>query len=312
VLDVATGKAALAGARNAQFPDVGPHGETVYESAAYVANLNLLDVDDPRRPPQPLWPSARYSNYPQFSPDGQRLVFLSNRDNVASIFVGTPGGDMHRLPLPADYVFAQPHWSHDGRALYAVRGSVDATDTTQRAVRIDLQSGRIDVLAAMGDQVGDVRETDDGQSLYFGVASGPLMQLWRAPLAEPAKRERLPLPLVDAFDLNGSTLAYSEPRVRDITVCALPALVCAPAGLPRMAKERMGWALAANAVWVGDTDEVRGELLRFDLRRHEVTARLPHAPSAIGPNLAIAPDQRRAVISRAERPAIDLMLAPAG
>jgi len=42
-----------------------------------------------------------------------------------------------------------------------------------------------------------------------------------------------------------------------------------------------------------------------------VTARLPHVPSAIGPNLAIAPDQRHAIISRAEPPAIDLMLAPA-
>jgi hypothetical protein len=54
-----------------------------------------------------------------------------------------------------------------------------------------------------------------------------------------------------------------------------------------------------------------GELVRFDLARGEVTARLPYVPSAIGPNLAIAPDQRHAIISREERPAIDLMLVPA-
>ena len=73
----------------------------------------------------------------------------------------------------------------------------------------------------------------------------------------------------------------------------------------------MGWALAADALWISDTDETSGELLRFDLARRAVNAHLPHAPSAIGPNLAIAPDERHAVISRAEPPAIDLMLAPA-
>jgi hypothetical protein len=31
------------------------------------------------------------------------------------------------------------------------------------------------------------------------------MQLWRAPVAEPEQRERLPLPLVETFDLAGRT-----------------------------------------------------------------------------------------------------------
>jgi DNA-binding winged helix-turn-helix (wHTH) protein/Tol biopolymer transport system component len=311
VLDIATGKSALAGARNAQFPDVGPHGEIVYESAAYQANLQLLDVADPAAPTRALWPSAKYTNYPRYSPDGERVVFLSNRDNTASIFVGTPGGAMHRVPLPANHVFAQAHWSHDGRALYAIRGSADATDPVQQAVTIDPQSGRVDVLEALGDRVSEVRDTDDGTTLYFGVVSGPLMQLWRAPAAQPAQRERLPLPLVDAFDLDGRTLAYSQPRVAQITLCELPDLHCAPAGLPPLHRRRTSWALARNALWLADSDGMSGELLRFDLARHEVTARLPHVPSAIGPNLAIAPDQRHAIISRAEPPAIDLMLAPA-
>lgn len=311
MLDIAKGKSVLAGGRNAQFPDVGPHGELVYESATYIANLQLLDTDDPAQPPRPLWPATRYTNYPEYSPDGQRLAFLSNRDNVSSLFVGAPGGGMQRLPLPADHVFARPHWSHDGRALYAVRSSDDALDPNQQGVRIDPQTGRADVIDALGDRVADVRDTDDGATLYFATVSGPLMQLWRAPVAQPAQRERLPLPLVETFDLVGRTLAYSEPNVADITVCTLPDLRCAGAGLPMASKQRMGWALAADALWVSDTDETAGELLRFDLSRREVTARLPYAPTAIGPNLAIAPDQRHAVISRAERPAIDLMLAPA-
>jgi len=61
----------------------------------------------------------------------------------------------------------------------------------------------------------------------FATASGPLMQLWRAPVAEPEQRERLPLPLVETFDLAGRTLACSEPNVTDITVCTRRDLRCA-------------------------------------------------------------------------------------
>jgi hypothetical protein len=307
VLDLATGAVTLAGARGAQFPDVGPQGDIVYEAASYQANLQLLDTADPAAPPKVLWPSARYSNYPQFSPDGSRVVFLSNRDNAASLFVGVPGGEMRRLPLPADYIFVRAHWSHDGRALYAVRGRARNVDVPTRGVRIDPSSGRVETLDALGDGVTDVRDADGGRMLYFATQDGNVMQLWRAPADAPGRREKLPLPSVDEYDLRGARLAYSAPRGRDLVVCDLPDLRCAPAGLPDL-EERSGWALADDALWVGIEGDP-GELLRFDLQSRSVTLRLPHGPSAIGPNVGIAPDQRRAIIARQEPPAIDLMIA---
>ena len=309
LLDVATGKSTLVGARNAQFPDVGPHGEIIYESAMYQANLQLVDLAAPGVAPRTLWPSVRYTNYPQFAPDGRRIVFLSNRDNTASLFVGTLGGDMRRVPLPADHIFVQPHWSHDGRALYAVRAKAGEASGPSQAVRIDPQDGRVEIIEALGDDVSEVRESDDGSMLYFGVQSGPLMQLFGAPTTAPEQRSLLPLPLVEAFDLNGTRLAYSEPRTADIMLCELPAVRCEPAGLTGD-RRRSGWALAADALWVALGDSMATELVRFDLASRSITIRVPHAPTAIGPNMAIAPDQMRAVVAREERPAIDLMLAP--
>src|SRR5262249_28914868 len=84
VVDLAHAKVTLAGARGGQFPDVSPRGDIVYEAAAYQANLQLFDTAEPERQPRTLWPSAKYSNYPQFSPDGREIVFMSNRDNSAS------------------------------------------------------------------------------------------------------------------------------------------------------------------------------------------------------------------------------------
>ena len=308
VLDLRSGKAALAGARGAQFPDVNADGDVVYELASYQANLKLLDVGKPDAPARTLWPSARYTNYPEFAPDGRTVLFLSNRDNAASLFVGTLDGDARRLPLPTDHAFTQAHWSHDGRMLYAVRSQNGPDMEPSRGVRIDPASGRIDVLTELGEWVVDVRESADGSTLYFAVLDGSLMQLWRAPVSSPGTRERLPLPKVDAYDVRGERLAYSEPRARDIVVCTIPQLRCAPAGL-REDERRMGWALGDDALWFGLYGEP-GELVRFDLASRRYDARLPLSPSAVGPNLAIAPGERVAIVARQEPPAIDLMLAP--
>jgi DNA-binding winged helix-turn-helix (wHTH) protein/Tol biopolymer transport system component len=308
VLDVATGKAALAGARGAQFPDVAADGSVVYEAAAYTANLNLVDLADPAAPPRTLWPSSRYTNYPEYSPDGQRVVFLSNRDNTASLFIGTPGGEARRLPLPTtDFIFVRPHWSFDGRALYAVRQKLGPIDAPTDAVRIDPETGVVHPLA-LGDWVTDVRDTADGRMLYFGVQEGQVMQMWRAPVNAPARRGALALPKVMDFDLQGDSLAYVLPREPDVTLCTVPELRCKPAGLPPR-EWRMGWTLTHDALWIGYHAAEPGELVRYDLRNGSIGARIPWGPSSIGPNVAISPDGRHAILARQDRPAVDLMLA---
>jgi DNA-binding winged helix-turn-helix (wHTH) protein/Tol biopolymer transport system component len=309
VLDVATGKAALAGARGAQFPDVAADGSLVYEAAAYTANLNLIDLADPAGPPRTLWPSSRYTNYPEYSPDGQRVVFLSNRDNTASLFIGTPGGEARRLPLPTtDFIFVRPHWSFDGRALYAVRQKLGPIDAPTGAVRIDPETGAVHSLDALGAWVTDVRDTADGRMLYFGVQEGQVMQMWRAPVDAPARREALALPKVMDYDLRGERLAYVLPREPDVTLCTVPELRCKPAGLPPQ-EGRMGWTLTKDALWVGYHAGEPGELVRYDLRNGSIDARIPWGPSSIGPNVAIAPDGRHAILARQDLPAVDLMLA---
>jgi len=314
IVDPASAKVTLAGARGAQFPDVSARGDIVYEAAAYQANLRLLDTTAPARASRTLWPSARYTNYPQFSPDGTQIVFMSNRDNSASLFVGTPGRDARRLPLPADSMFGQAHWSQDGRALYAVQARMEGAETILRGVRIDPANGALTRVSAIGEGVSDLRDSADGRFLYFAVQDGPLMQLWRAPIDAPEQRERLPLPKVLDYDLQGEHLVFAEPQRSDLTVCELPALRCAPAGLPERSG-RIGFALAGDGLWVGYYDEQgaaprTGETVRFDLARRTITQRLPLGPSAVGQNIAVSPDERSVVLAVQEPPAIDLMLAP--
>jgi len=311
ILDTRTGHATLAGARGAQHPDVSRAGDIVYESAAYQANLHLMDTADPDRTERILWPSSKYSNYPNFSPDGRSVVFDSNRDNPISIFVGALGGDAHRLPLPADYEFGEAHWSNDGKLIYGVRATRSGGSITSQAVRIDPQSVQVEVIDALGDMVAAVRESGDASTLYYSVSDGTQLWLWRAPAADLTRRERLPLPAISEFDVRGERLAYRAPRASDITVCDLPALACAPAGIAALGGPIAGWALARDALWVrlGRMDQ-SGELVRFDLAQHKVTTRMSVGATAIGANVAVSPDERQVIVAVQERVAIDLMLAP--
>jgi DNA-binding winged helix-turn-helix (wHTH) protein len=312
VLDTRTGRASLAGARGAQYPDASHSGDVVYEAAAYQANLHLMDTADPERSERILWPSAKYSNYPNFSPDGRSVVFDSNRDNPISIFLGVLGADAHRLPLPADYEFGEAHWSNDGRLIYGVRGARNGASVTSQAVRIDPQTAQVEVIDALGDMVGAVRESADAKTLYYSVSDGTHLWLWRASAADPAQREQLPLPAISEFEVKGGRLAYRAPRADDITLCELPVLKCAPAGVSDLGGSGIaGWALTRGALWVrmGQMDQA-GELVRFDLAQRKVTTRMSVGATAIGANVAVSPDERQVVVAVQERVSIDLMLAP--
>jgi dipeptidyl aminopeptidase/acylaminoacyl peptidase len=311
VLDTRSGRATLAGARGAQYPDTSRNGDLVYEMAAYQANLHLMSTAEPERSERILWPSAKYSNYPDFSPDGRSVAFDSNRDNPISIFVGVLGGEAHRLPLPADYEFGEAHWSNDGRLIYGVRGTRDGAAVVSQAVRIDPQSAQVEVIDALGTMVGAVRESADSSTLYYSVSDGTYLWLWRAPAADPARRERLALPAIAEFDLEGDRLAYRALRADDITLCELPALKCAPAGVSGLGTGIVGWTLGRDALWIrmGRMDQA-GELLRFDLAQRKVTRRMSVGPTAIGANVAVSPDESQVVVAVQERISIDLMLAP--
>lgn len=309
LLDAGRGTASVVGARGARFPDVDRAGSIVYESAAYSANLHEIDLATPGRGSRPLWPSTRYSNQPEYAPDGSRVVFASNREGVSGLFVGAPGAEAARLPLSADYIYLRPHWSHDGRAVYAIRASRREDGArVQQAIRVAVADGAVDVLTALGDDVFDVREADGGRALVVGEVAGNAARLLRVPAAGgPA--ERLPFPLVSEYQVAGRRIAFAQPGLTGLTLCDLETLKCEPLAVAIGDANRFDWLLTHDAVWHRDA-AAPDELVRLDLARRDVVRRHALGPAALGQSFAVRPDGRALLVAREERPAIDLMLAP--
>jgi DNA-binding winged helix-turn-helix (wHTH) protein/dipeptidyl aminopeptidase/acylaminoacyl peptidase len=309
LFDPQAGTAAPLGARGARFPDIDARGNVVFEHAQYSANLFLLDPDAPGTPPRELWPSTRYSNQPEYSPDGSRILFASNRDGAPAIYVAVPDAAPVKLALTDDHVYMRPHWSQDGRSIYAIRANRrDEAAAVQQAIRITVDDGRIEVLDKLGDAVFDVRETAGGQQLIVGEQAGNAARVLRTTMAGTSG-ERLPLPLVSEYQVAGDRIAYTQPQLIGLTLCKLSTLMCEPIAVPVGQSNRSDWLLTGDAVWYR-TGDAPDEIVRYDIARRAVTWRSTFAPTALGLSLAVRPDGRALLIAREAPPAIDLMYAP--
>jgi DNA-binding winged helix-turn-helix (wHTH) protein len=308
LLDVASGKARLVGARGARYPDAGPSGELVFENAVYTANLWSVDpVAGPAK--EPSWPSTRYSNEPEFSPDAARLAFASNRDGADALYVATEGGEARRIAFGEGYRYLRPHWSPDGRSIYAVRTLAAAGSASpSEAVRVAATGGPAEVLAALGRSVGDVREGPGGM-LYWGEAADHALRLMRAPLADLAHPERLPLPLVSHYQVSGGRLAFTQPHLDKMTLCRLETLACAPLGIGIAPSGALHWALTPGGLYARTVSNGTLRLARFDLATQAMTRQWDIAPGGAGSSIAVSADERHIVVAKEEDPAIDLMIA---
>ena len=307
-VDLVTHTATFVGGRGARFPDIAPTGEIVYENAQFRTDLWTVDAASGTPAATPSWPSTRFTMKPEYSPDGKRVVFISNREGAEGAFIATPGAPPLRVKLPEGYRYVNAHWSPDGRALYAVRLDANPPHALS-AVRFDIASGATTALAAVGPQIDEIYADARGRDLYFAVLDGQAMRLLRAPLADLAAQEPLPFPLVTTFAVDATHIAFTQPQIRGLTLCTLADLACEALPLPISDSTYGAWTLGGGGVWYLDNSSTPPTLARYDLAERRVTLRTPFRPMAFGRSIAVSPDGREVLVAREAPTLIDLMVA---
>ena len=78
---------------------------------------------------QPLTHGLPFDSQPRFSPDGNHIVFVSDRSGNENVWIaGIDGGDVRQISMLDDnMVFTSPTWSADGRSIYVSEFRADIT-----------------------------------------------------------------------------------------------------------------------------------------------------------------------------------------
>ncbi len=152
---------------------------------AYVQNvfdpniwrLNGISSDRKRGPPVKLIASTREDEGAQYSPDGKKIAFQSDRSGRYEIWVCESDG-RNTVQLTFDSNMAgSPSWSHDGKWIYF--GSNRTGDW--QVWKMPSAGGQAVPVTRKGGAVAF--ESPDGKLLYYSKSLGPSEPgLWRVPV----------------------------------------------------------------------------------------------------------------------------------
>ena len=142
LLDIKQKQQYLLGARDALFPSFSQNQSILtFQAASY--NANIWSVNSPDKPARKLIESVKYNNFPAFSPDGDHIAFVSNRQGRSAIWLYSQGSKKQAqlMALSSADLFI-PDWSKDGeKLLISSRG-----ENGYRCYQVSSQTGQYKLL----------------------------------------------------------------------------------------------------------------------------------------------------------------------
>ena len=130
-------------------------------------------------PPRQLMPSTREDGWPQYSPDGARIAFVSNRSGTRQIYIcDADGSNLVRLTSLAGGVERPyPGWSPDGRSIVFATTDGGSTDLYV----IGVQGGAPWRLTSDASAEYHPQWSRDGTWIYFASDRTGTPQIWKMP-----------------------------------------------------------------------------------------------------------------------------------
>jgi Tol biopolymer transport system component/DNA-binding winged helix-turn-helix (wHTH) protein len=251
---------------------------------------------------------------PDYSPDGQKIVFTSGRSGNNAIWVCESDGSKPRLLHSCGpYVTGTPRWSPDGRWIaFDSRSCAAGANGNPDIYLLSADGGQPTRLTT--DAAEDVAPSwsRDSRWIYFSSNRGGSMQIWKMPVAggQPTQiTEQGGFEGFESFD--GKYLYFTKGR-------ALPGIWRIPteggkeefvtshhqAGLWRY------WRVTEQGIYFA-TATSAGSLLEFysfATKQISEVARLARGAERYLPGLAVSPDGRSLLYCRMDRSGSDIMM----
>ena len=219
--------------------------------------------------------------HPRYSPDGKSIVFVSDREGQANLWVMDADGRSPRLIFDSpDSAFAEPTWSADGKSVIVVRQYPHALGTwsrTNRIYRVPVDGGPPQELAgADNDLTFAPSASPDGRYVYYHRTSAPVTAegYFKTPTDHQIRRLDLGTGRDEPFDESAHRRYYHREPFSDFAPRASPdgRLVAFERRVPGGSTEHDGVKLdQQTGLWVRDlaTGEERMAIARLALDQLE-------------------------------------------
>jgi eukaryotic-like serine/threonine-protein kinase len=166
-------------ARGARWLDLSRRGNRLAYSVMR-GDANVWRIDLTAKTPQPerLIASTARDVYPQYSPDGARLAFYSDRGGSTQIWVGDPEGNQpQQITFVKQGQTATPHWSPDGRTL-----AIDSNESGVSEIYLISPSGGAMKPLTEGPSANfSATWSRDGRWMYFTSNRSGREEIWKMP-----------------------------------------------------------------------------------------------------------------------------------
>jgi Tol biopolymer transport system component len=300
--------------QNVQFPAVAPRGKRLaYERINSDANVWLYALPgESTQPPLKVSASTQMEVSPQISPDGNRIVFASNRTGGREIWVcNRDGSNLVQLTSFGSAGAGSPRWSPDGRRIAfdaALRGNVDI-------FVIDAQGGTPRPLTtAYEGEDSRPSWSNDGRWIYFASNRSGTMQIWKQ---SPDGGEPVQVTQgggVTPFESPDGRFLYFARAFGDAGVWRVPVEGGQEVAVLGAAKVwEQGWAVGESGLYFTEYRQASALTSRWFLRWLPFDVAEPldvmELPPPSGPaHLDIAPDGKWFAYAQSEQVGSDLML----
>ena len=299
----------LGAGENAQLPSVAKQERRLaYTRAELDLNIWQRDIGQGSEmmEPRAVVASTRMDHSPQFSPDGKRIAFVSDRTGSNELWVSdSDGANALKLTSYGSAIITRPSWSPDGReiAFQVIEGS----------------RSEIDVVAADGasprrlttDGGGGVMPfwSRDGEWIYMNQRQIGLLKF---PVRGGTQSEPHPVEQEGLFaqESRDGKLLYFSKRGFGGGLWSMPVDGGTPQALPRevMPAGRGRWAVTDRGIFFVDRER-NLKLYHVDTGELEIVVTLePEAIGSSGSGFSVSPDGMQVLYVRVDRSEADLML----
>jgi Tol biopolymer transport system component len=264
--------------------------------------------------PVKLISSTRYQDAPQYSPDGKKIAFASDRSGSSQIWVcNSDASNSTQLTFLDATGSGTPRWSPDGRSIV-----FDSTASGNLGLyTMSADGGSPKPLVVDSHLNGAASYSRDGRWVYFVSDRSGKYEVWKVPSngGQPVQ-VTLHGGWQPMESMDGKLLYYVKTNLQTDPSNAPATLWAKPVAggeeyLVTSQLIRNHWTVAQNGIYFTDPDSKPRATLKFlDARTGQIRtiATLEGELSSGGQSLAVSPDGRSILYSRQDSYTTDLML----